>query len=265
MGNFQSNKTRQMLAAYTNIVNEEVTKIYNSAVTECRAENRMKLRFGGGEFCDFKITNGNINASQTSGTSCALNSQNVNKLNAQFTTELTNKLTSFIKQEQKNKQGWFATAFSFQMNEADTAEKVTNQITNSFTTDFTNKCEAVANAFNDKEAVLCGVYDTTTIDLSQNALVTMLTSCVNENTVSIWTKNKVLNDLWQATDQKLASQQSGLDLKWLWIALAVVGGLLLVIGVFVLIMKARGNKPRSSTKIQSTKLPTTKVSTTKLL
>jgi len=231
MGNIQSNATKQVLADYTNVVNSTVVNVYNSAAASCASANNFSLQTGGGSDCNFQMINGSINVTQTAGTNCQLNSQNVNSLSAQFQTQLTNNTQQFIQQNSQNKQGWFATAFSLQMNNASNVTEVMNQISNSSSANFTNLCNSVSDALNNATVKLCGIYDGSSFNLNQNALVTAITSCVNQNVVNIWTSNQVLNSLWQATDQKLASTQSGFSLKWILIIVVVIVVLLLISGL----------------------------------
>lgn len=236
MGNIQSNKTKQLLADYTSMVNNTVSNVYNSAVADCTSANNFTLETGGGQYCDFKIINGTINISQTAGSKCQLNSQNINNLSATFQNQLTNDTKNFITQSAKSKQGWFATAFSLQQNDASNVTDVMNQISNSSSANFTNICSSVSDALNNATIQLCGVFDASTFNFSQNAMVTALTSCINQNTIKVWTSNQVLNKLWQDTDQKLASTQSGVSFGWIAFIIIGIVILLIIIGIIYFIL-----------------------------
>ena len=241
MGSIQSNITKQTLADYTNIVNSTVANVYNSAAASCASGNNFALETGGGPNCIFHMTNGNFNVTQTVGTNCKLNSHNITSLSAALVNNLTNNIQQFIAQNAQNSQGWFATAFSLQINNASNAEEVVNQIKNSFNINFTNTCDSIATALNNETVKLCGVFDGVNFNFTQNALLTALTSCINQNTINIWTSNSVLNQLWQTTDQKLASKQSGFSLKWFFIAIVIIAILMILSGMIYYFAK-RGKK-----------------------
>jgi large-conductance mechanosensitive channel len=126
----------------------------------------------------------------------------------------------------------------------------------------------VANSFNAAKVNLCGVYSGTTFNFNQAALTTALTSCVNEIIVSVFTTNSVLNQLWQQTDQKLYSEQSGFDsiFKWLIVLAAIIGAVIIIGFIIFLIIDARKPKQPSPQNIpmmamQPTGLTSTRTST----
>lgn len=258
MGNVQANETKQELATFTSIVNDVAMSVYNQAVSNCTSQNWLKVRAGGGQDCVFALNDGDLNITQQASCIQSLNSDNINKLTATFTNEILNKLQQHIGQQEQNKQGWFATAFSFQINDASNTQEVMNQINTQINANFNNTCSAVAEAFNKGTVLLCGTYNNSNININQNAAITALTSCINQNIVNVWTQNKVLNELWQKTDQKLASEQSGLDLKWLWITLGIILALAIIIGLISLFVKlSKSNK--TTTTSTMTKTTTTSV------
>lgn len=251
MGNsIQSNVTKQIMSNYTKIVNETVMDVYNDAASTCQSGNMMNIETGGGQYCDFEIINGSININQTAGTNCKLDSTNVNNLSTNFTTQLINKTKQFIQQDAQNKQGWFATGFSLQISDATTVDQIMTQITNETKANFINKCSSVNTALNNGIAKLCGTYDGSSFNFNQNALITSITSCINQNVVDSWTNNSVLNNFWMQTDQKLASTQSGFSLKWLLIIiviLAIIGA----IGGGIYYM-SKNKKSGSTTSVKTT-------------
>lgn len=234
MGNAQANETNQTMAAYTNIVNSTATSVYNQASQSCASGNNFTLNTGEG--CYFESINGTFNVTQTAGTKCTFSSSDIASLNANFSNQLQNNTQQFIQQNSQSKQGWFATAFSFQVNGASNTTEVMSQMSNVFTQNFTNLCSSVANALNNATVNLCGIYDNTTFNFNQNAMVTSITSCVNDIVINVWTSNSVLNQLYQMTDQKLASQQSGFGSFLVWIA--VIIGAVIVLGIIIAIIFA---------------------------
>ena len=241
MGNIQSSVTQQVLTDYTTIVNNTVANVFNSASSACASGNTMHLQTGGAPDCQFNMTGGSLTSTQTAGTKCKLSSQNISTLTATFNTQITNNIRQFIENDLTNNQGWFATALSFQMTNASTVDDIMTQISSSVNANFINTCSSVANALNNEQVLLCGNFDGTKIDFTQNALVSSLTSCVNENTIKVWTQNVILNKLWQQTDQKLASTQSGISLTWIFAisAILIICCVLSIVGWFVF----SGTKP----------------------
>ena len=230
MGNVQANETKQILSSYTNVVNSVVANVYNKALANCSSSNNLMLTTG--RDCVFNFSDGTMNFKQVAGSNCKLDSINTTELTSSFNTEIINKTRNFIEQNAKNDQGWFATAFSLQINDAENVTDVMNQITNSFNVNFTNQCQSISNALNNANVDLCGYFDKTTFNFEQNAFVTAITSCVNKNVMNMWTSNSVLNDLWSKTDQKLASTQAGFSFVWLFLIIIALVILLIIGGIF---------------------------------
>jgi len=240
MGSAQSNATKQILSDYTNVVNSTVTNVYSNASSSCGAINNFSLETG--KDCPFEMINGTFDIGQTAGTKCNLDSKNVTDLSATFLTQLTNNTKQFIEQNEQNKQGWFATAFSLQIQDAANVQQVMSLISNSFSLNFTSLCSSVANAFNNATVNLCGYFNHTTFNFQQNAFVTALTSCVNQNVINIWTSNAILNNLSQKTDQKLLSEQSGVDFTRIFIIIGIIVAILLIGGIIIAVVKSKSGK-----------------------
>ena len=231
MGNAQSNITKQTLASYTTSVNQAMNSVYSSSIAGCTATNELSIATGGVPDCFFEMTDGAFNLSQTSSSSCNLNNVNINKTTAQFKNTIRNTTKQFIDQNAQNKQGWFATAFSFQINGASNSTEISNTITNSLANSITEICQQEARAMNEAKILLCGTFNASAINIDQNALVTAMVSCINRNVTSIFTTNTVLNQLWQQTDQKLASEQAGFGSVLFWL---VIAGVVFIVAILLL-------------------------------
>ena len=273
MGSFQATLTNQTMNAITNIVNDVSQSVFNEASQDCSASNTYQISFGGVPNCPApNVNNSTINITQVAGSKCNLNSQNVNKLSATIKNSLNTRLQSYITNDLSNKQGWFATAISMQIADANTVETIANQITNSFSSNFTNICQAVATAYNNNQLVFCGNYNMDTFNFNQNAMISALTSCINQNLSNILANNSVLNELVAKTDAKLASEQSGFNLKWLF-AIPVI--IIIIILIVFLIRHLSGKKtkvvevsPDSVGSITSTnvsKMPSSNVTKTSFI
>ena len=255
MGNIQSNITTQTLADYTNAMNSAVQETYSAAISGCTATDELSFQAGAGGSggCNFEIINGSININQTATASCNLNNQNINNTKVSFQNTITNATKQFIDQNSQNKQGWWATAFSFQVNGASNSTEVSTTIGNSFVGSITEICRQEAAAMNQEKILLCGTYNASTVNVTQNATVTALVSCINRNVTNVFTTNSVLNELWQQTDQKLASQQAGLDSVLFWLAIA--GGILII---FIIIIGVAFSGKKNDEGVEIRQLPYTK-------
>jgi len=252
MGSAQSNVTKQTLASYTNVINTAMFNAYNESVGRCSASNTLVI-----DTCPtFEIINGSLNVTQAAAADCQFNSQNFNTFTAKFTTEVRNATKQFIDENAKNKQGWFATAFSFQINGASNSSEVTNKIMNSFQGNTTNICRDESDAMNSGKLLLCGTFDGSAINVKQNSTVTSLVSCVNRNTEQAFVSNSVLNDLYQKTNQKLASEQAGVGSFFEWIVIAIVAGIILLI-IIAFVFNVSGGSGKADVKKLKSVVPLT--------
>lgn len=229
MGSAQSEITKQTLADYNSFMNTALQSDINTAISGCAAANNLSLQTGGEKYCDFEMINGSINVNQKVNATCSLHSKNINSITTKFNTTVKNTTQQFIDQNAKNKQGWFATAFSFQIQGASTSAEVSNKITNSFTGNISNTCRQEATAMNSNKTLLCGTYNASVVNINQDATITALTSCINRNVTEAFLTNNALNEMYQKTNQKLTSEQAGVGSFVFWIALAIVAGIILVI------------------------------------
>lgn len=263
MGNIQSNVTKQTLADYTSFMNSAIQDAYSVSIADCAAANNLSVQTGGGNGCNFEIINGSVNIDQTATASCSLSSTNINQTSVTFKNTITNKTKQFIDQNSQNKQGWFATAFSFQINGASNSTEVTNAISNSFVGSITEICRQEAQAMNSAKVLLCGIYNASAVNINQNATVTGLVSCINRNVTNVFTSNTVLNQLWQQTDQKLASEQSGVDSLVFWIVIAIVVGIIFLLIIAYAFSGKKGEDDTGGVEIRQLSSLTGKSSATK--
>lgn len=245
MGNIQAQLTEQTLAAYTSVMNSAMNQVINDSRLNCSGINNFNLSTGQG--CTFQLTNGTINFNQVVSANCQFNSENNTKIDNNFKNSISTTTKSFIDTDLQNSQGWFATAFSFQITGASNSTEVTNQIVNSISNDISNTCAAETNAYNNSNVNLCGVFDGVTFNFSQNANVTALVSCINRNVINIFVDNEVLNDLWSKTDSELASQQSGVDtitnnlVRYLIIGAIVIAVIVAIVFIIMAVTQRRDN------------------------
>ena len=78
---------------------------------------------------------------------------------------------------------------------------------------------------------MCGNFKNSNIVITQDAAVTAITSCVNQAVIQSFTKNSVLNNVAQQTDQKLLTQQKGVDLGKIFMWIGIIVGVLLLLAL----------------------------------
>lgn len=247
MGNFQSSVTRNMISSYTTFMNNVISKTYNSSTLDCFANNVMSVTTG--RDCYFECSRDcKININQSAVSNCQLDSNNINDIQSTIQNTIKTNTESFINQDLQNKQGFWATAFSLQLANASNVTQVSDIISNSFSSDITNICRSQISAFNNNILDICGIYsDGAELNISQQAISTAIASCVNQNVVRVYQNNETLKELFQKTDAKLSSQQSGIN----WTALIIIGVIILAIIIVGLILYFLFRGGGSSTKVES--------------
>ena len=203
MGNIQSNATRRLLAAYSDVVNNTVNDVFYSVAMIC--ENTNKFQLQAGTDCKlFAILSPSIHLlPQVNGTNCRLDNDKIKTLMPVFRTLLIQNTRQFIQQNIDN-NGWFHTAYTLQTN-ASTVQ-FRDQIMMQMSDSYNDACTYVNNDLNNNLVKLCGIYNGN-FNFTQNALLLALISCVNRNVINQWTTNTQLNNLWQQTDSKLFNSQ----------------------------------------------------------
>lgn len=209
MGSVQSEETQSMLSSLTQTINQTMNKVYNTTVLNCVAGGTLNVEFGVG--CDFNAIGSNFTYVQNAQSTCQFSSENITQINETIKNTLTTTITDFINQNAKSSNGWFATALSFQIQGASTAEQISNLIVNSFQNNIINTCSAEIDALNNARLMICGTWTDSSIILSQNTVATATASCVNKQIVSIFTSNAILNNLYNQTNQATMSSNAGLE------------------------------------------------------
>lgn len=234
MGNAQATMTQQTLADYTSYMNNVAATIVNNSTSNCTAANTLNLETGGGpDNCIFSAYNSTININQTANASCKLTATNINSIAQSISNTIQNSVQQFIDNNLQSKQGWFSTAFSLQISGAQTSDQVATIVANNFSNNVQNLCGSQVSAMNNSQVLLCGAYNLSTINITQDATISSIVSCINQNTINVFTTNATLNQLWQTTDQILASQQEGASSIFKWLIVVVVVVVVAFVGVVV--------------------------------
>ena len=250
MGNIQANVTRQTLSDFNNFSNTSVNNDFSEALNNCVTTNVLNVAFGSfpnGQSCVLDAQGATINITQTADSNCTFDNRQTQNVLADFKTTIKNYLTQFINADLQNKQGWFATAFSFQINDASNTEEVVNNVTNTISDDVRDICRNNIAANNMGTVTVCGALQNSTINYAQDAFSTATVSCISDVVTKAFTSNAALNEMYQKTDAKFASEQSGVGslFAWLrWIILAaVILAVVIIIGVVLyLIFGGHGGK-----------------------
>ena len=258
--NIQSSSTTATQNDYTNFINSFVTNVVNNSSVTCNTNQTYNINFGsipasGGfppQTCAFSFNNGNINVTQTSAQNCNLTAENINEISATITNNITNQLSQWITNNLSSNQGWLSIALSSQAANNISAQQVAAMITNNAITNISSTCAAEISAAQSSNISICGVFNNTNFNLTQAAVITNLTSCINKNTINYIASNTQLNAMAQTADNKLSSTQEGLSTiaKYIIIAVVVVAVLALI---GLIIYFAFGSKTPVPTNVVSAK------------
>jgi hypothetical protein len=215
MGGIQSNVTKTTLSDFNNFMNSAAQSAYSTQNNTCTANNYLHLNTGlyGPESdqktCTFQI-DGTFNINQVVGTYCTMENYNQTNEGASFSNFIGSEVKNFIQQDLKNKNGWFATAFSISKNKNITADSIATAIQNQFNQNEQNTCSNYMASSNNMDISLCG-YFAADYNINQAAVTQGLTSCVNKMTMDTFTSNADLNTFWQDADQALANKNDGVE------------------------------------------------------
>jgi hypothetical protein len=237
MGASISQQAKQTLSLYTDVVNSVVNNVYSEASQRCAGANYFKVNIGGGPDCNFIADNVTVIIRQKVETNCTFESEQVTQLDTEFRTQLDQQTRQFIDQQASNRSGWLAIFFSIVGQQGEQRQEITNRIVNSITNNITSKCESVSQALNSGEVLLCGAWSNSSLNFSQDALVTAYTSCINQNVIKTFTDDTILQRLYQETEQVAKNEAQGLSNIWIYIA--IVGVVLLVILIIAAVVFAR--------------------------
>jgi hypothetical protein len=254
---FNSNEVKNFVSSYTSFMNTNVSENINKSLTNCRAGNIADIIIGGGDCGRVQITGSNITLTQKAKATCDLTSQNTTELYKTITTETSNKIDDFLKQDTKAVQEFLSLgAIAFGINKSEFQKNLSTAITNSIREQTTNICESDFVATNKGTLNFCADISNTTLNLGQDATVTAITNCVNKILSKSVTSNSQLNEIFTKVDQAASTKQEGLGgfLRWFIIGAIIVGVIAIIILIIWFIPKGKG---KSDTTQVSIKLPDT--------
>ncbi|MEM3857901.1 MAG: hypothetical protein QW478_00700 [Candidatus Micrarchaeaceae archaeon] len=264
MGNsLQSNLAINDINEMNQVINNQATTIVNNNKQNCTTRNDFRLGFGtdlNGHFCPFYGQNVDISVTQVATASCSLQSENLNNINSQIENDLKASLQNYLEQNASSQQGFLAHALSIQFNTNYNKETISNAIVNNINSKTLNNCSAILNANNNGVVMVCGTFNNSKLNFQQDASVTSITSCINQTIVQTVANNSELADLLQKTDQKLLSQQNGLESIFggmIGIIIAVAILIAIIVGLIILYKVFKKKKPETTTEAASTKVETT--------
>lgn len=257
MGNsFQSESTEQTLADFTQYLNSAVMNAYSDSLSECGAGNSITFNVGilnNGQTCPAGITNSTLDLTQSATSNCNLTATNITDFSSTVQNLVQNTVTEFIQQATGVSKGWLDIGNSWQQENNVSNTQLATMISNNFTGSVTDLCSNINSATNSQTIALCGFYDGDTFNLGQNAMVTALTSCINNIVMNNFTSNQTLNNYWTQTDQAAAAKGSQLLTIIIAAVLLVIILVVVLIGLFF-IFKGGGGKKIMET-VSGTKAP----------
>ena len=242
MGNIQTNISRSTLTAFTEHLNTNITQINNTVSANCVSGNILTLNIGGAK-CPYNpvLENVNIKSWQEAKADCELNAEFVSQINIKIENQIENIVKSFIEQDLKNNQGFFALAFSGQTNIATQTQDVSNRIANYVKNNIDTFCGASAIATNEQTINICAQLINSTINPTQNATATAYVNCVSNTVIEAFIKDSTLNDLATKASQKSDSKQEGFGsiLIYLIIAAAIIAVIAVIGFIIYLVISSR--------------------------
>ena len=238
----QSAVTTQTLNSFTDIVNTSVQNVITENSQTCTADNRLRINIGQPFVQDGILVpcaanfDGNVTVNQVAKQSCTLDSNTLNNLSANLSTELNKNIKQWIQTGLDSKQGFFPAAFSAQVAVNQNSQTIADRITNGLTANVTTTCKTFIGASNDAIFNICGNFKKD-FNFNQNITQQNLTSCISQNTIDFISKDTILEDMSQTADTKLASDQEGVfgGLKWLIIG-GIILGVIIVIGIVLFLL-----------------------------
>ena len=231
----------------------------NKATAECLAGNYLDIQIGGTADCVATFDTLVLPITQEAKANCELTASFVNEITTTISTQIENIVKSFIEQDAKNEQGFFALALSLQVNQVETSQKIASRISNYVKQNVSNECMAQAASTNTLKLIICAQVASANIPIQQRADATAIVNCVSNTVLKSFIYDAVLNDLLLQTSQKQASKQEGLDaiFKWLIIGAAIIA-VILIIGVIVyLVIQSKsggGGGPPINVNVPSTEM-----------
>lgn len=215
----------------TDIINQSTTSIVNSAVSNCAALNNASVVLNylpNGNPCPGPQIQGNIIIDQKAGVNCTLSATDVTSITSNFQTAITSQAVQQAIQNSSSIQGWLAAAVSVQSSVATSNAQIISHVANYVSNNVQNNCTNIANALNNGTVYVCGGYRGNIV-INQGASVVAMTTCIYQTIIQAFTSTTAWNDVAQAADQKLVSQQSGIGSFLIWIAVAF--GILVILGI----------------------------------
>lgn len=263
---FQSNTINNFLSHATTFMNSNVSAVVNRSTADCTARNYVTIMLGlppttTSPGCTAQVNDSSIIGDQTASASCSLASNNSVTLSNTIKSEVENEIEQLMSQETKAVQEFLALGqAAFNMNSAEFSTKITNEFITAVSQSTTNVCVGVFEAYNEYNLVLCGTINRSTINPTQDASITAMTSCVNTILHEASTEQTAFNSTLQVMDQYASTEQKGIGSVLVWIVVGL--GILVVLAVIGTVLYFVLRKKPGAPAVESTPLMSVPATTT---
>jgi len=232
MGNFSSQETDTVIKSFNSAVSKAITNISNNANLQCSSSQMFSLHTGSSfPPCGFSCENCNFVINQTSQSTCDLTQSSLNSVSNTFTTELQTQISNWVDEQVNQSAGWLATGLNGNFAGISTTEEIKNQLNSLFSTTIANSCSEELKNIQLQIVNLCGDLNGSNLNFSQNSFQAGVTVCVARNITNNYSKNTILQQFVNDTDQAVSQQAAGIGQIVYWIIAAIV--IVSVISLFI--------------------------------
>jgi len=265
-----TNVASQDIQNTVRILNSIVNTVTNSSLqnisTTCQASNVLNAQFGfapkfadaAGNIIEYQpceINVKRVEITQIAEGTCSIEGGLTSDLNSTITNNLANAIEQRLQQELKQKNEFLALAINIAEQKGYNTTDISTLISTVISSNLSQTCRAFISASNNANVSYCGNYEEG-IFIGQKGIANNLTSCMANNMLTNLSNNTIINDIAQSASQKASQTNEGLAslFKWLIIAAAVVGVLLIIGLVLYYILKPKDEDPLKAKKAKLAKL-----------
>jgi hypothetical protein len=248
MGNVQISNASQTIKDYQSFMSQVYSSLNVNASCKSVGSNEMTIFAGAlpnpknpslpSVTCPFTAQNTTIMADQTVTSQCNATVNTSDQITSDVSTQIQQKILQFLQQQQASNQGWLAAAINSQVSNINDITSLANRISQSVRNTTSEVCSTSAQAYNQKEVVLCGVYDDDNLDFNQIAVSNAYLSCTVDLMIKAWQSDQALTEVAQKSFTSQTSRQAGIaslfDSLFGWI-IVIVGGIIIIAVIFGII------------------------------
>lgn len=258
MGNSATSQLNSTISDYTKIMNTVAINITNSSNVDCNSSNFISFTVNGKD-CAVDgqvppILDSTFPLSQEITSNCNLSSENASDIKLDFKSQIQTATDNFVKSQIEQEGSWLQTAVNISENNITNYTQLTTLITSTIVANISDSCAAQITAANHAKVLLCGPLINVSIPVSQKAMTTSITSCINKNVFEAYTTNVVLKTIVSNTEAYIKQKGKGpLDfLTDLFGYIFIAGIISVVVGAIVSIVYYMYGKSSKTTTITKT-------------